>query len=217
MVPWLVGCAGLGACSQLEQPRPRKNPSFPVLLTAQDDGAKPLAGVQVLDSQNALGTTDAEGKVSLRLKGEEGTTVSLTVKCPEAYSSPDKPVVVGLRRLAKGSPQPTFDVQCTSLVHNIVVGIRAEKGDGLNVRRLDEVVGTTDDHGVAHVLVQAGTGEQVSLTIETPPGMRPQNPTLTFVAADRDELVLLDQKFTPPPKKKWIKPKAPPKPMPTKI
>ena len=46
--------------------------------------------------------------------------------------------------------------------------------------------------------MQVSPGEQVALTLNTAssPLLRPQSPTLTFVAADRDEMLLLEQHFT---------------------
>ena len=145
-----------------------------------------------------VGRTDASGNVHLSLKGNEGDVASLAVKCPDTYASPDKEVVVGLRHFAAGSPPPRFQSVCVPLVRTFVVGIRTENGPRLPVLRLSKVVGRTDDFGAAHLLIQAASRDQVALTLDTSenPMLRPQNPTLTFVAADRDELILLEQKFT---------------------
>ncbi len=174
------------------------NQSYPVVVNAVRDDHEPLPGVQVLFGQKLLGTTDASGGVRLALRGNEGDLVSLNIKCPDTYASPDKPVAVGLRHFAAGSPPPRFETQCVPLTRSFVVGVRTENGAHLPIRRLNQVVGQTDDYGVAHVLLQAAPHEQVVLTLDTGENqlLRPQNPTLTFVAPDRDQLVLLEQKFT---------------------
>jgi hypothetical protein len=100
--------------------------------------------------------------------------------------------------MTAGSPEPRFEVECVSLVHTIVVGLRAEHGANLPILRLNQVVGKTSVEGVAHVALEAAPNEQVTLTLDTSeaPSLLPQNPTLSFVTKDRDELVLLEQKFT---------------------
>jgi hypothetical protein len=101
------------------------------------------------------------------------------------------------------------------LLRTVVVGLRAENGPNLNIIRLNQVVGRTDTQGVAHVSMQAAPGEQVALTLSTAdtPLLRPQNPTLSFVAADRDEMVLLEQKFTLLKPVVRVKPRNIPRPL----
>lgn len=172
--------------------------SYPVQIIARADAKGPLAGVQILLGTRTVGTTDASGSASLSLQGNEGDVAALDVKCPETFASPEKPLRVGLRHFAPGSPPPRFETQCIPLVRSFVVGVRTENGAHLPIRRLNKVVGRTDDFGVAHLLLQAGPRDQVVLTLDTSENelLRPQNPTLTFVAPDHDQLVLLELKFT---------------------
>jgi len=123
--------------------------------------------------------------------------MALGIQCPAAFASPPQPLVVGLRHLSDGSPAPTFEVECVSLVHSFVVGISAERGARLPLLYLTQPIGETDEFGIAHVLLQASDQEQISLTLDTSarPELRPQSPSLTFVTAPRDELVLLTQRF----------------------
>ena len=188
----------LSGCSLLDAPPPTQKPSsFPVALSIKSDG-KPVAGAKVIHGKHVLGATDESGKVRLELKGKEGETQHLTVQCPDGLASPEKPIAVGLRVMAPGSPEPSFQSECVQLTHEIVVGVRAERGANLPVLYLDEVVGHTNSEGVAHVKLKVAPKEQVSLRLDTTknPSLRPQNPTLTFVASDKDEMVLLEQKFT---------------------
>jgi hypothetical protein len=146
------------------------------------------------------------------LEGSEGETVRLLVQCPDGLASPEKPIAVGLRKMAPGSPEPRFETECVPLTHDIVVGLRVTKGLNLPVLYLDEVIGHTNSEGVAHLNMNVAPKEQITLVLDTSkePSLRPQNPTLTFVTSDKDEMVLLEQKFTVLRKKvKQVKPNIP--------
>ncbi len=189
----------LSSCSLLEESASKTEaPEFPIIVSVYGDARQPLAGVELFDQKKPLGKTDKAGRVSLKLTGNEGGTVSLKVKCPATFKSPEKPIVVGLRLMSPGSPAPKFEAECVPLIRTVVVGLRTENGPNLNIIRLNQVVGRTDEQGVAHVSLQVAPGEQVALTLNTSgqPLLRPQSPTLSFVAADRDEMLLLEQKFT---------------------
>jgi hypothetical protein len=186
-------------CDKLAAPAPtRPPPKFPVTVVTRESGQQPLGDVQIFRGKTEVGRSDAAGTVTLELKGAEGSTVSLSVRCPEGFASPEKPITVGLRKMADGSPRPLFDAECIPLSRTIVVGVRAENGPNLPIVRLNRIIGRTNALGVAHVLVQAAPEEQVTLTLDTTasPTLKPPNPALTFVAQDRNEMVLLDHKFT---------------------
>jgi hypothetical protein len=183
--------------------------SFGVMIVTQSKG-KPVTGAKILSGKEVLGATDQAGKVLLKLEGSEGDAVELLVQCPEGLASPEKPITVGLRVMAPGSPSPRFEAECVPLTHNILVGLRTDKGADLPVLYLDEVVGHTNSAGVAHLRLTVTPKEQVTLTIDTSkkPALRPQNPRITFVTSDKDEMILLEQKFDLLRKK--AKPKAKP-------
>jgi hypothetical protein len=206
----------LSSCELLDQQASTTEaPMFPISVTVYGDARQPLAGVELIEQKKLLGKTDASGRVNLKLKGSEGGTVSLKVKCPATYKSPEKPIVVGLRLMSPGSPAPKFEAECVPLVRTVVVGLRAENGPNLSIVRLNQVVGRTDEHGVAHVRLLVAPGEQVALTLNTTnnPFLRPQSPTVSFVAADRDEMLLLEQKFTVLKPVIHVKPKNIPRPL----
>jgi hypothetical protein len=212
----LAGCAKVRGLFEDQQPASvATDVGYPVIVSARRDDQEPVPDVQLLLGAKVLGTTNAAGTVQLSLKGDEGGLVSLVAKCPDTFASPEKPIVVGLRRMAPGSPPPKFAVQCVPLLRSIVVGIRTENGANLPIRRLNQVVGQTDAEGVAHLLLKAAPRDPVILTLDTHKDdtLRPQNPTLTFAAPDRDELVLLEQKFTVKRKVVHVKPKVIPKPL----
>jgi len=63
--------------------------------------------------------------------------------------------------------------------------------------------------------LQAAPRDLITLTLDTEArdNLRPQNPTLQFLAPDRDELVLLEQKFTVLKKVVHVKKVARPTPL----
>jgi hypothetical protein len=208
--PAALACVLLLACGQSGSSVPGPAaPTYPLRIQAQGNAQGPLAGVRITREGVLLGTTDTQGGVQLALEGTEGDRTPLQVICPEGFVSPEAPIVVGLRHLKPGSPAPTFEVECVPLLHTFVIGLRSEHGAHLPVAHLGKTLGETDEFGVAHVLVRAPRQEQVSLTLDTSghPELRPQNPSLTFVAPDRDELILFEQEFVelrrapPPPRR----------------
>jgi hypothetical protein len=193
------------ACSALEPSPPQASPTFPVLLSVKRDALSAIAGAQIFEGSNLLGTTDDTGTVQLELSGVEGGSAALSVKCPDGFASPQRPLTVGLRRLAPNSPAPRFNSECVPLVHTVVAAVRAENGPNLPISFLNRVVGHTDEFGVGHVLLETAANQPITLTLDTRehPSVSPQNPALTFVAPEDDALVLLDQTFV------VKKPKAP--------
>jgi hypothetical protein len=199
----LAGLSLLSSCTSQRQTGSAPNvaapnSTFPISIRARAEDQTNVVDVQLSLGNQALGKTDDSGSLSFTLHGNEGDTVALNVKCPAAYASPERPLLVGLRHLGDGSTAARFEVECFSLVHSVVVGVRAENGPHLPILRLKRVVGQTDDQGVAHVLLQASANEQIALTLDTSKNasLLPQNPTLDFATHDSDELVLVSQKFT---------------------
>jgi hypothetical protein len=98
----------------------------------------------------------------------------------------------------------------------VVVALRAENGPNLPVLQLGRPIARTDANGVAHFVIRVKPSEQIMLTLSTADkgteALRPQNPSLQFVAKDQDEFVLLEQKFKIERKKVYVK--VAPKPMP---
>jgi hypothetical protein len=187
-----IGCADAAIESAA-----RSASSYALTLSATGEEHDPLSGVRVFADDQLLGATEQAGTVQLQLKGREGERVPLRIQCPESFRSPSQPLVVGLWQPSPGSPAPTFEVECVTAVHSYVVGIAAENGAHLPISYLNQPLAETDDFGVAHVLVRAPSQEQVSLTLDTSdrPELRPQSPSLAFVAGESSELVLLQVKF----------------------
>ncbi|MDB5219916.1 MAG: hypothetical protein JWO86_7843, partial [Myxococcaceae bacterium] len=100
-----------------------------------------------------------------------------------------------------GSRAPSFAARCAPLTRTVVVGIRAENGPNVPVTYLGKEVGRTDAWGAAHVVLSVKANEQIALVLDTKSGgdkapkLRPESPSLTFVAKDKDDFVTLEQKF----------------------
>jgi hypothetical protein len=176
---------------------PAQESSFPISIRARSEAQLAVAGVELYVKTELVGTTDALGNARVVLHGVEGDTAALSIKCPPAYYSPERGTSIALRHLDNGSAA-RFEVECLARVHQVVVGLRAENGPHLPILRLKNVVGQTDETGVAHVLLEASANEEVALTLDTSQNknLQPQSPTLDFTTGVADELVLVSQKFT---------------------
>lgn len=175
--------------------------AFTADVVISSDPGLGVAGAVLVSGGQKLASTDAEGRARLSFHGAEGDNVEIAVTCPAGFQSPSEPIAVSLRRLSAGSRAPSFIARCAPLTRTVVVGIRAENGPNLPVTYLGKEVGRTDAWGAAHVVLTVKAGEQVTLGLDTKSGaekrpkLRPENPTLTFVAKDKDDFVTLDQKF----------------------
>jgi hypothetical protein len=212
----LVALLNTAACDLLElEEKPKAPARFSVVVRVVDQGGVPLAGAKVSDKAKLLGTSDAKGIVKINVPGKEGETLALTVKCAETYSSPDKPLAVSLKSLGPGSPAPTFEARCTARSHSTLVALRTENGEDLPIVHLGKVIGHTDAAGTAHFELRLPPEAMVTLSLDTreKAALRPQSPSLTFRTSSRDELVLLEQKFTVYRKKVVVKQAPRPAPL----
>jgi hypothetical protein len=171
---------------------------YRVTVLIVGDDKKPVQGANILTGNKVAATTGETGVAKLAFRGQEGTTVSLTIKCPTEYTSPSRPLAIGLRHLGPGSPAPTYEARCIRQSHSIVVGVKAQNGGNLPIIRLGQVIGQTNAEGEAHLLLQTIPNEPISLKLDTSGNdtLLPQSPNLTFMSKDADEFVLLEQKFT---------------------
>lgn len=197
----VLATIGLGAfvlcgCGILKPP-PAK--PFEARLKVFGEPEQPLAGADVFYKQKKIGTTDAAGTVSFRLKGAEGEVYDLTVKCPQGYTSPAKPVSVVLRKTADVTKRPEYQVDCPKATRTVVVAVRADAGPNLPVMYLGREIGKTDVSGAAHVLLELPPNQVFQLELSTrgdeAKDLRPPNPTFAFEVKQEDAVFVLDQKF----------------------
>jgi hypothetical protein len=191
---WSAACAAPDAEESTKLP-------FVADVVVTSDPESGTAGAELVAGGQKIGTTDATGRARVSFHGVEGDTVQISVRCPAGFDSPSETIGVSLRRLSAGSRAPSFVARCAPLARTVVVGIRAENGPNLPVTYLGKEVGRTDAWGAAHVVLSVKASEQVTLGLDTKgrpdgrPKLRPESPTLTFVAKDKDDFVTLDQKF----------------------
>ncbi len=191
----------LTACDKVELMFESPPPApFEVLVHVTSDPGKAVTNAELKLDDKTVGKTDSSGAAKAKFNGKDGDSIDLSVKCPVEFESPALPISVTLRRLAEGSRVPTYEVRCPPAVRSVVVGIRTENGANLPVLRLGRPVARTDAAGTAHLLLSVKPGEQVDLTLSTAEKgseqLRPQNPMLMFIGKNRDDFVVLEQKFT---------------------
>src|SRR5262249_2662931 len=117
---------------------------FQLIVAVSSDPGHPVAGARVVFKNHPIATSDNAGVTKVEVGGTEGDTVSLAVQCPDGYTSPEKPLVVGLRRLAPGSPPPKFEARCVPSLRTVVVAVRAENGANIPVLQLGRPLARTD-------------------------------------------------------------------------
>lgn len=186
----------LAACDGLA---PAPPPPQEVIVRVTSDPGKPLMDVQILHTGKPIASTNSEGVGKLKLDGNDGVSFDFFVKCPKDFQSPTNPLQVVLRRFAGPAPRPEYAVTCPPIVRTVVVAIRAEGGANLPVMHLGREVARTDSSGAAHVLLKVIPEEPFSLVLDTSASgmerLRPQNPTMSFTAKNRDDVLIFDKKF----------------------
>jgi hypothetical protein len=195
-----------------EEPPPP--PIFPITFIAESDPGVPLAGVTVTVAGAAPAQTAADGTVRLELSGEEGTSVPVGATCPEGYRSAPalSPIVLRTTVAVGGAAAPGFrvTVSCLPQTRQGVVVIRAggtgtAPRSGLPVMIEGREVARTDSSGIAHVSLNMAPGQSFQVLLATAtasPMLRPQDPQLTFVFPDANEIFAFDENFdeeVPPP------------------
>jgi hypothetical protein len=208
-----LACAvlGLGACA--------KEPPVPVyectVHVASDPGV-PLPDVQLFSSGVRLGATDKSGNAKLQLRGVEGGTAAIDVRCPNGFRQRGEPIVVTLKGMLNAKQLPEYRTLCAPELRTIIVAVRAEQGPNLPVLHLGQEVAKTDTSGTAHVSLKQAPNAEFELTLSTLEAkqLRPQNPSLKFVVRDRDEVLPMVQRFT---LERGAKPKVKQKPPPKDV
>jgi hypothetical protein len=205
---WRVTCAlYLWLCLAACDPPPPT--TYTVTIKVQDDESVPLAGARVAAGSEASGITESSGILYLKLKGEEGDTRSITVKCPNGYRTGGETRSVVLRTFSGlGNKQttngPELSWQCLPTERLAALVVRAPGQSDLAVRLYGKEIARTSPDGTAHALLRLAPGStlHVALDTSTRPELRPQSPEKTFHVEDQDTILIFDQQFTefrPPP------------------
>ena len=181
---------------------------FPVVITTLTDDGKPLAELAITLGNVGAGKTDADGHLKIRVGGKEGKRIPVTVAVPKGYRliTPEAPLV--LRHLADleggGRPLPVaYTIKLAPLQRQYAVMVRVGVG-GLPVQAFGHPRATTNAEGVALFLYDGAPGDELQIKVDTSahPELRPQNPSASFLLAQRSEAYVLKEHFTtvkPPP------------------
>lgn len=216
----LRACASLVAltssslgCGLFREPPPL--PPQEVLVRVRAGDKEPIAGVVVTPSAGQPGRTDGDGVAILRLDGEEGARLELSVACPAGYAASAATTSVTIRRASR---PPELDVRCKHLEHAVVVAFKTTGATGVPIQYLGREIARTDDAGFALVELEPAAGETLKLTLDTSDPkfqfLRPQNPELAVLVPEGDEAFALEQKFIEdrPAAKKFVA-RPPPRPV----
>jgi hypothetical protein len=169
---------------------------FELSIHVQSDPGHPLPGAIITKGGKEGPSTGIDGKVNVKIAGQEGESIDLMIKCPPDYISPTKPISVSLRRIV-GGKLPEYEASCPPAVRHLVVAVRADNGPNLPVRILDRVVGRTDVNGAFTYALPLRPGDGVELTLDTTgiDRITPKNPSTAIVMKPFDDVVTFDQKF----------------------
>ena len=195
---FVLGC--LSACSSA--PIPDEASRFALELRAVTEEGTPLARVGVAADGQQLGFSSDDGRLARDLHGVEGSSVRVSVTCPPEYEQPEQPPPLRLTRtrsVGTQAAQPlTIDVRCQKHLSTIALVVRAERGERLPILVDGKPIATTDDDGVAHVLLRRPRGEKaVQLGVDTSSrsALKPVNPTRSYELHGRDAIVLFEPSF----------------------
>lgn len=194
LIAAFLALGGLGACSPHAPALP-----FEIVIHVESDPGVPLPGATIVRDGKDVSATGADGRAKLALRGNEGDSADLFVRCPQGFQSPPKPITASLRRIANDAKHPPYAVACPPLERKVVVAVRAENGPNLPVLYLGKEMARTDAAGAAHLLLSVRPGDQFEISLGTTERgnerLRPQNPTVAFVVKAHDDIMTFDQRF----------------------
>jgi hypothetical protein len=192
-----IALIGIG-CGQASPPA--AEPFVVELRAAAGDGS-PLEGVALALGDGTASSSDARGRAVLMVSAADGTLVRLRATCPAGYDLEAEIPALRLKRTrsiaAKTEQAIPVEVRCERAVHDVVVVVKAERGTRLPVLIDGKALATTDDQGIAHLLVQRArtqTTLQVGLDTSARGALKPVSPTRTF-ELNGDAVVIFEQPF----------------------
>jgi hypothetical protein len=174
---------------------------FPVTLRVMND-ARPMPGAQIIIRDRPQGTTDAQGSFRMRMTGVEGSTVPVTVRCPNGFVSPAEPVSVTLRsaiaidRNAHTGGMETT-VQCPPDQRIAAVIVRTPNRANLPVFYQGREITRTDLQGVAHMIFKVRPRDVLVFRLDTTsqPQLRPANPSFNVATREGDDVYVSTLNF----------------------
>jgi hypothetical protein len=198
------GALLLGAALSFGCAEPREA-ALGMRVEVQADGKRPLAGAQLRVHGDYLGTTNALGQATLRVPGEEGQRLSVSLTCPTGFvADPSQSILIASEQAA-ASETPALVLNCRTEQREAVVLVHAGgAAPSLPVKVDGVVVGRTDTLGFAHLHVRTNPESTFEVSLDTSgnDGLLPANPTREFRLERSDEIFLFDAAFEPPARNK---------------
>ncbi|MGD8858915.1 MAG: hypothetical protein PVI30_02820 [Myxococcales bacterium] len=196
----LLGCLLIAlACGCAPQTQPQPRPATVRLRASTPDDA-PVPGARFWLDGRAIGETGADGALRTRI----AVSAQLTMACPPRYrtDTPERRVTVPA---APRGRELAITLRCIPERRLTALAVRTRGAPGgLPVLADDRVVGQTDVDGVAHVLLDSRPHGSLRVMLDTgaAPRLRPQDPVQTFRVGDADGVLLLEQSFERPARRK---------------
>jgi hypothetical protein len=192
----MAAASAASGCKDLEPPPPAP---FQLYVKVESDPGLAVVGAVVSRNNKTLATTGADGRALLTFAGEEGegAMANVSVKCPDTFQSPTKPLVLKLTRLADKTKIPEYGVSCPPMLRKVVVAVKAENGPFLPVVYLNRQITKTDASGAAHFALEVAPGAQFNVTLDTSDNSRlkPVSPSKPFTVGQTDDILVFEQKF----------------------
>lgn len=181
-------------------PADRARVEVPVVFVAERDPGEPLAGVRVHVSGEERGVTGPDGSLRVVLEDVEGARLAVAAECPSGHRAAevaDEIVLRAVESLAGEAPRLHFPIHCAPTERRVALLVRAGGEADLPVRVGGREVARTDAAGAAQVVLAMAPGSafRVTLGTESDTRLRPVDPVRAFSVSDRDEIVVLDQRF----------------------
>ena len=182
------------------------------MVTKRDDGLA-LGDVSVYHGETLLGTTTKSATRSVQIEAEAGTGFPIRFVCPEGYSATRDEVQVPLRRTSEVANSTSSEdvslnsnpslssayaltLECKPSTRKAMLVVLSNMAN-VPVKLGNEVVGTTDLAGVAHLALEFPAKEVFELRLDTSSNdrLRPVDPHFPFVMTDHDELFVVQEAF----------------------
>lgn len=193
---FVIGVSALAAsgCKESDPPAPAP---FQIFIRVESEPGQKVIGASVSRNDKVLGTTGPDGRAMVAIHGADNEVTYISVKCPDAFTSPPKPTSIRLTRFADKTKVPEFSVTCPVALRHVVVAVKAENGPNLPVLYSNRVVTRTDLSGAAHFALEVAPGAQFQVTLDTAenPRLKPPSPSRPFTAPAHDDILVFDQKF----------------------
>jgi hypothetical protein len=159
----------------------------------------PIVGAQLRVRGDYLGTTNALGQATLRVPGQPGERLPLSLTCPAGFTATTEGADLVLPEPSSPTAAATnVDLVCQTQQREAVVVVHtAGEPLSLPIKVDGVVVGQTDALGFGHVHVRAipDSSFEVSLDTSSDGRLTPTNPAQSFHLATNDEVFVFEPAF----------------------